>query len=96
MISTSGGRCFLKATISGVLEDVWPPTMAPTFVATEKLGYYRSLPRWVTLTRSVCCHNLVDMLCFHTVDDVVAFSGDKMAVRKDVDVFASFDSQATQ
>jgi len=29
----SEGRCFSKAAISGALQEVWPPTMAPCFVA---------------------------------------------------------------
>ena len=33
-ISTSCGRCFSNAAISGALHDVCPPTIAPSFVAT--------------------------------------------------------------
>lgn len=32
-METSGGRCFSKAAISGDLHEVWPPAMAPSFVA---------------------------------------------------------------
>jgi hypothetical protein len=32
-MSTSAGRCFSNAAISGALQDVWPPTIAPCFVA---------------------------------------------------------------
>lgn len=32
-ISTSSGRCFSKAAISGALHDVCPPTIAPNLVA---------------------------------------------------------------
>lgn len=35
MISTSSGRCLSKAASSGALQDVWPPTMAPTLVASH-------------------------------------------------------------
>lgn len=34
-MSTSLGRCSSKALISGSLHDVWPPTMAPSLVATS-------------------------------------------------------------
>jgi hypothetical protein len=30
---TSWGRCLSKASFSGALTDVWPATIAPTFVA---------------------------------------------------------------
>jgi len=33
IMSMSDGRCFSKAAISGALQEVWPPTMAPCFVA---------------------------------------------------------------
>jgi hypothetical protein len=32
-MSTSAGKCFSKAAISGALHEVWPPTIAPSFVA---------------------------------------------------------------
>ena len=32
-MSTSAGKCFSKAAISGALHEVWPPTIAPCFVA---------------------------------------------------------------
>lgn len=39
---TSAGRCFSKASISGALQEVWPPTMAPTFVAVYTVSRRRS------------------------------------------------------
>ena len=35
MICTSSGRCFSKAAISGALQEVWPPTIAPCLVAVK-------------------------------------------------------------
>jgi hypothetical protein len=32
-MSTSDGRCSSKAAISGALQEVWPPTIALSFVA---------------------------------------------------------------
>lgn len=40
IISTSGGRWLSNAASSGDLQDVWPPTIAPTFVAGPMLGFY--------------------------------------------------------
>jgi hypothetical protein len=39
MILTSLGKFFSKASISGALHEVWPPTMAPTLVATHTCQY---------------------------------------------------------
>lgn len=38
IIETSSGRWASKAAISGALHDVWPPTIAPTLVATGTLA----------------------------------------------------------
>lgn len=37
-MSTSGGRCPSNASISGALQDVWPPTTAFNFVAVTDTG----------------------------------------------------------
>ena len=37
-ISTSGGRYFSNAAISGALQDVWPPTIAFVLVAIDGRG----------------------------------------------------------
>lgn len=34
-MDVSGGRWAVKAAISGALQEVWPPTMAPSLVAGE-------------------------------------------------------------
>lgn len=36
-METSEGRCFSKAAISGALHEVWPPTIAPNFVADDRI-----------------------------------------------------------
>lgn len=34
-MDVSGGRWVVKAAISGALQEVWPPTMAPSLVARD-------------------------------------------------------------
>ena len=40
-MSMSEGRCFSKAAISGALQEVWPPTIAPCFVAGVEIHNVR-------------------------------------------------------
>jgi hypothetical protein len=76
-ILTSAGRCFSKASISGALHEVWPPTMAPTLVAVQSQSKLGRESR--KHTRPKCPHDGVNVLRFDAVDDVVAAAGDKVA-----------------
>lgn len=87
MISTSSGRCFSKAAISGALQEVCPPTMAPSFVAVERIDIVL-VSFWVnspqkgpnSLTRSIGSDNSIYQLCLNAVDNIVAQPRDKVAV----------------
>lgn len=90
-ISTSAGRCFSNAASSGALQEVWPPTMAPTLVAFfprvrytgplqqdgSSLGSNGSKHTWPVL-----CHDPVDDAGLYTVKNEIANSGNEMAIRE--------------
>lgn len=83
---TSAGRYFSKAAFSGAFTDVWPATIAPTFVAVDnepqgQCGYSK-LRTWTILR-----DNAIDVLCFNRVDDVVGDARDKMAVLQHMDAW---------
>jgi hypothetical protein len=83
-MSTSEGRCFSKAAISGALQDVCPPTIALNFVAAivrSSKDHRHGEP-----TRTIFCHNSVDILGFNAVDDIVTAPRNKMAIWKDRDI----------
>lgn len=89
MISTSSGRCFSKAAISGALQEVWPPTMAPCFVAMESfvstslhIAEVRSQH-----TRTILGSNLVNRSSLHVVDDIITGSRDEMSIWEYLDSF---------
>lgn len=91
-ISTSSGRCFSKAAISGALQEVCPPTIAPSFVAVNGWELLvSSLRLWPTLhrplTRSIGSDNSIYKFRLDTVDDIVTQPRDKMAVDKYSDIF---------
>jgi hypothetical protein len=88
-MSTSSGRCFSNAAISGALQDVWPPTIALCFVAITALVpvtgeevFDRSLR-----TRSVLSNHFVNGCGLNIVDYIVACPGYEMAIREYLDIF---------
>ena len=85
-ISTSAGRYFSKAAISGALQEVCPPTMAPCLVATQ------GVRRWhwrdhINHTRTVFSNNLANWGSFDIVDGVITCSGNEMAIGKNCNLF---------
>jgi hypothetical protein len=78
-ISTSSGRYFSNAVISGALQDVWPPTTAPTLVAII------SYNNWTGNTWSICLDDLVDIFCFHGIENQITPSRYKMSILNNVD-----------
>ena len=77
MISTSDGRCFSKAAISGALQDVWPPTMAPCLVAKAVRHLQREQS---TRTRSILGNNVIYGFRFYAVYYVVARPWNQMTI----------------
>lgn len=75
---TSFGRYLSKACISGALQEVWPPTIAPTLVAAHLL-VQRSVGIREDHTRAESLHDRINVLCLNTVNDEVAAAGHKMA-----------------
>lgn len=77
---TSSGRCFSNAARSGALTDVWPATIAPTFVAEAKFydqGLYDDTNE---LTRPVLRHDSVNILSLHGVHDKIRAPRDLMPI----------------
>jgi hypothetical protein len=79
IISTSVGKCFSNAAISGALHEVCPPTMAPSFVA--ELVSEASTQSIMRQTRPIFSHYTINILRLNAVDDVVATSRNKVAIR---------------
>lgn len=91
MMEASEGRCFSKASISGTLQDVCPPTMAFCLVASGrgKLKLAENTANSYEGSRLTGCklgYHLIDDLGLDAVDDKVANTRDEVAVRIDVDV----------
>ena len=80
-ISTSSGRYFSKAAISGALQEVCPPTMAPCLVASRRLAAKKQAWRCFR-TRSVLCDNFVYRSRLNVVNNVIACSGHEMSIWK--------------
>lgn len=81
MISTSSGMNFSNASSSGFLQEVWPPTMAPYFVAAnhqQSHVHHRVVSK--AHTRPIEFHDFPDGFGFYAVDDVVARSRYMMAI----------------
>jgi hypothetical protein len=79
-MSTSSGRCFSKAAISGALHDVWPPTIAPCLVAGQKLVMSQNWLWSRGHTWPIHCNYLVNRGCFHIVDDIITCSGYEVTI----------------
>jgi hypothetical protein len=92
-ISTSSGKCFSNAAISGALHEVWPPTIAPSFVAAQ-IRYLGVIEPFRRHTRAIFSDDAVDVFGFNTIDDVVTATRDEMAIRIDLDSFLDFLSKA--
>jgi hypothetical protein len=71
---TSGGRYFSKAVFSGALTEVWPATIAPTFVAgvvVIRLVFEEGGRGKSGRTRTELSDYTIDELCFDGVHDPV-------------------------
>jgi hypothetical protein len=93
-MSTSDGRCFSKASISGALHEVWPPTMAPILVAgiVSRAGHIPAEHQGEH-TWTIFSDDTVNVLGFNTVNDVVTGSRYEMAVGEHVNTLLSTSKQ---
>lgn len=83
-MSTSSGRCFSNAAISGALQEVCPPTMAPCLVAsTRSAGCHADFQ--LAHTRSIHGNHPVNGSSFDVVDYIVTCSSNEMAIGEYLD-----------
>jgi len=74
-----------NASSSGFLQEVWPPTMAPYFVAATR--QHNRIHHHVVLTAHtwpIELYKFPDRFGFYAVDDVVACSRYMMAIDQDL------------
>lgn len=86
-MSTSAGRCFSKAAISGALQLVWPPTMARVLVAVASLRSAVMYKNGPTLTSTVLSDDGFYVLSLDIVHNPITAAGNKMTIRKYRNVF---------
>lgn len=77
---TSSGRYFSNASRSGVLTEVWPPTIAPTLVAKGEIVWDSTVAEQKERTWSVIGHYFVHELSLDSVHYPISSPRDGMSI----------------